>query len=82
MRQLKRNLGEESMHKGASMVVINVLTHGNKDGHLSAVDGGHGWYIQDLVGTLTDVEALRGKPKIFFFNACRGGKVAFMSLIH
>ncbi len=74
MRRIRNKvLGNEEKHTGSSMVVVNVLTHGGRGGHLSSAENGHGFFIPDLVGTLTDVKALHGKPKIFFFNACRGG---------
>ncbi len=67
-------LGKEENHEGASMVVVNILSHGGGGGHVCATDKKHGLHVPDLVGTLTDVKALYGKPKIFFFNACRGGR--------
>ncbi len=81
MRQIRKELGEDSTHEGASMVVINVITHGGRDGHLCSAGKGHGLHIPDLIGTLTDVEALRGKPKIFFFNSCRGGEAIYSSTV-
>ncbi len=75
MRRIRNKvLGNEKNHEGASMVVVNILTHGGRGGHLCSADQGHGYHVPDLVGTLTDVKALHGKPKIFFFNACRGGE--------
>ncbi len=69
-------LRKESTYMGASMVVINVIAHGERGGHLCSTDQGIGWHIPDIIGTLTDVKSLHGKPKIFFFNACRGGEGA------
>ncbi len=82
MRKIRKELGEESTHEGASMVVINIITHGGRGGVLCSADQGHGLHIPDLIGTLTDVEALRGKPKIFFFNACRGGEDINLKLFY
>ncbi len=75
MRALEKWLGEEDTHKGMSMVAINIITHGTDDGLLrSAQYQGYGWHIPHVTGTLMDVKALRGKPKLFFANACRGCK--------
>ena len=76
MRRIQRLLSEEDYHKDASMVVVNILAHGDDQSVLASADGQFGFYIPNLVGTLMDVKALHGKPKIFFFNSCRGDCVA------
>ena len=74
MRQLRNWLAQSETHNGMSMVAVNIITHGSHDGWLRSADkGGAGLHVQDIVGTLTDVESLRGKPKLLFLNACRGG---------
>ncbi len=55
------------------MVAFNFLGHGTEHGVLKSADGlGNGLQIGDIVGTLTDVKSLVGKPKLLFLNACRG----------
>ncbi len=56
------------------MVLVAVICHGDSSGNLKSVDG-TGWQISDIVGTLNDVKTLARKPKVFFVNACRGGKI-------
>ncbi len=64
------------------MVAFNIVTHGSTDGWLRSVDKeGDGLHVNDIVGTLTDVETLQGKPKLLFLNACRGGKIFFSLLV-
>ncbi len=79
MRTIRRWLSKERTHQGMSMVAVHIITHGTKEGILRpAGDYGQGILLADLVGTLCDVQQLRGKPKLFFINACRGGKVSLM----
>ncbi len=54
------------------MVIVNVIAHGTDAGFLRSKDG-LGWHTDDIIGTLTDVDTLSGKPIIMFINACRGG---------
>ena len=74
MREFIKELGKEETHTGSSMCLVNILTHGGDNGHLCGVNKSPGFHIPFLVGTLSDVEALRGKPKVFFISACRGRK--------
>ena len=68
-------MARSQTHRDMSMVAFNIITHGSNDGWLRSADKeGVGLHVDDIVGTLTDVETLRGKPKILFLNACRGGK--------
>ncbi len=71
MRKLRTWLADEENHHGNSMVVMVVISHGNET-KLFSVDG-DGWEIKDLQGTLCDIEALMGCPKLLFLQACRGG---------
>ena len=43
-------------------------------GNLQDFRGGNTWQIEDLVGDLSVVESLDGKPKILIIQACRGGQ--------
>ena len=73
MRSIRKWLRQNEIHEGMSMVAVNILTHGSEDGWLRPVNNqGHGWYTPDIVGEMSDVETLFGKPKLFFINACRG----------
>ncbi len=73
MRMIRKWLRKEETHSGMSMFALCILTHGTEDGWLRPVhDAGHGWYLPDIIGTISDVKELSGKPKLFFINACRG----------
>ena len=75
MRSIRTWLAQESTHQGMSMMALHIITHGTKDGILRpGGNAGYGMLIQDLVGSVCDVNELKGKPKMFFINACRGGK--------
>ncbi len=76
MREVRNWLAKPETHKDTSMVAFNIVAHGSKDGWLRSADkeGEGGLHVHDVVGTLTDVKTLQGKPKLLFLNACRGGK--------
>ncbi len=75
MRSIRNWLAQTQTHEGMSMVAFNIITHGTRDGWLrSADDQGDGLHVHDIMGTLSDVESLQGKPKLLFVNACRGSK--------
>jgi len=56
------------------MFVMFVLSHG-VDGHVYALNG-EKISIQEIVNFFEgdNCKALRGKPKLFFVQACQGGK--------
>lgn len=55
--------------------VCVILSHGGLADLVYGVDGA-GVSVHDVTKTFNDEHCvgLRGKPKMFFFNACRGGK--------
>lgn len=63
----------EDTHEENNMFILTVIAHGNKEGHLKDTTGKKAWTIDELVEDVCDVKSLRGKPKIFFFQSCRGG---------
>ena len=74
MREIRDWLRSEETHRNSSMAVVNIIAHGTKEGFVRAAWDGHGWFLPDVIGTLSDVKELSGKPKLFFVNACRGCK--------
>ncbi len=83
MRWIRNWLSREENHTGSSMVAFNYVGHGTEHGILTSADGqGCGLQISDIVGTLTDVKCLVGKPKLLFLNACRGGKYKHFKAQH
>ena len=67
-------LEREETYEGYGVVAVNIIAHGDNHGHLRAMDSPIGWHLPDIVGAVSDVTALLGKPKLFFANACRGCK--------
>ena len=72
MRNLRTWIRNKDNHSGMSLFVLVVIAHGNVQGWLKSIDG-QGWNIDDIVGTLSDIETLIGMPKLVFINSCRGG---------
>jgi len=64
-----------SEHKTANMFVMFVLSHG-EDGHFYASNG-EKVLIQKIMDYFDgqNCPALREKPKLFFVQACQGGKL-------
>nr|XP_017512178.2 caspase-14-like isoform X1 [Manis javanica] len=60
-------------HRGpVSCALVALMAHGGPQGQLLAVDGQAVW-PEALVQELSGCRALRGCPKIFLLQACRGG---------
>ncbi|XP_073070723.1 caspase-14-like isoform X3 [Manis javanica] len=62
-------------HRGpVSCALVALMAHGGPQGQLLAVDGQAVW-PEALVQELSGCRALRGCPKIFLLQACRGGGI-------
>ncbi|KAK2509520.1 hypothetical protein MC885_004795 [Smutsia gigantea] len=60
-------------HRGpVSCALVALMAHGGPQGQLLAVDGQEVW-PEVLVQELSGCRALRGCPKVFLLQACRGG---------
>jgi len=69
---------KHSDHRTADMFVMCILSHG-EDGHFYALNGAK--ISIDRVVNYFDgkkCEALRGKPKLFFIQACQGGTFSLL----
>ena len=55
------------------MVLVHILAHGTRNGSLKSTDG-EGWHISDIIGTLSDVPTLVGKPKVLFISTFKERK--------
>lgn len=51
--------------------MVFILTHGHEKGKLAASDGE--FEVKDLYEPFLECSSLKGKPKLFFLQACRGG---------
>ena len=70
--EVLRELSFVQNHDDLSCLVIFVLTHGEKDGHLHAFDDT--FCINDIIQNIipTKCSGLAGKPKLVFVQACQG----------
>ena len=64
----------EDTHKDSNCFALTVICHGNDKGHLLDRNKKRAWITEDIVGDLSEVDNLRGKPKLFVVQACRGSK--------
>lgn len=74
MKDDAKNFAKDPAHDYSHSCIVVVLTHG-KLGSLDGVNG-KSVLIEDFVSCFhsNQAPALCGKPKIFIFQACRGGK--------
>ena len=74
MRRIKKFMMTEDTHKDSNCFALTVICHGNDRGHLLDRNKKRAWITEDIVGDLSEVDNLRGKPKLFVVQACRGSK--------
>lgn len=57
-------------------MVLAVLSHGTADNVICGVDGREIDVFEEIIPIFSPIKcsSLRGKPKMYIFNACRGGK--------
>lgn len=73
MAQFRKRL---DAHRGpVSCALVALMAHGGPQGQLLGADGQEG-QLEMLVQELSHCRALRGRPKIFLLQACRGGEQA------
>ena len=75
MTKLEESFLNNEIHKSANCFVMAIICHGNNKGQLKDVNKRKAWDIEELIGDLSKVEALAGKPKILIFQCCRGGNL-------
>ncbi|XP_077550771.1 caspase-3-like [Haemaphysalis longicornis] len=71
-RLLRQTAQDESQHKSDCLVVV-MMSHGS-DGWILGVDGQMIHVLNDVCEEFSNVncQALQGKPKLFFIQACQG----------
>ncbi len=70
MRTLRNWISDQKLHRDKSMVYVHILAHGTSSGFIKSTDG-NGIHINDLIGTLTDIPTLNGKPKLVFITTVK-----------
>ena len=73
MARLEDSIMKNEKHKNSNCFVMVIICHGNNRGQLKDVNKHKAWDIEDLIGDLSKVETLVGKPKIMILQCCRGG---------
>ena len=71
----------EETHRDSNCFSLTIICHGNDRGHLLDRNKKRAWITEDIVGDLSEVDNLRGKPKIFVVQACRGSKNLIYKLL-
>ena len=79
MTNLKKWIMKKKIHRDSNAFAVAIFCHGNRRGDLFDVHEVKGWDTEMFLEELSEVETLKGKPKIFVINACRGSKYFVMS---
>ena len=74
MRSLRNWIMDKDNHKHSNAFALTALCHGTRRGHLLDKYQNKAWDTELFVADLSDVETLKGKPKILVINSCRGSK--------
>ncbi len=62
-------------------VLLPEFQHFLADNMLCDAHGQRAWHTESIITEFSDVESLNGKPKLFFFEACRGSKKHFIFIL-
>ncbi|KAH7944013.1 hypothetical protein HPB52_014301 [Rhipicephalus sanguineus] len=73
MKKLLSEAAQSKEQEGADCLVVILMSHGNQD-TIQGVDGEELHLINSVYAQFNDEKcpALKGKPKLFFIQACRG----------
>lgn len=74
LKEIKEFITEESTQtEHGDCFILFALSHGRK-GQVFGMDGEPLDIDNDIIRPFEECMALKGKPKIFFFQACQGGE--------
>ena len=73
---MKNKIIEESArdHSQADAFILFIMTHG-ENGFVFGIDGSKVSIDDEIAGILGECLTLRNKPKLLFFQACRGMRI-------
>ena len=74
MAVLEDEIRSNEKHENSNCFALAIICHGNNKGRLLDVEKRYAWDTEQLIGDLSRVDTLVGKPKILIFQCCRGGK--------
>jgi len=73
IRTYIRKMSKEIDYSDSGCILIFIMSHGNED-KIFGTDGEE-VYLSSFIDPFTTVKSLKDKPKLFFFNACRGDEM-------
>ena len=75
LRTCIRKISREVDYANICSVLIFIMSHGKEDDKIFCTDGEE-LYLNEFVEPFRSADSLKGKPKSFFLNACRGNMMA------
>ena len=73
LRTCIRKMSQEIDYTDSGCILIFIMSHGRED-KIFGTDGEE-VYLSSFIDRFKTVRSLKDKPKLFFFNACRGDKM-------
>ena len=70
MEKLQEWILSENNHSDSNSFFLTALCHGNDKGHVTDRNRKEMWDTEGLMGDLSEVESLTGKPKILIIQTC------------
>ena len=73
MWKIRSKFTRDEEHAQSNCFLMIVMCHGTKKGKLLDVNERDAFDIDQLIEEVSATRGLNGKPKLFFFDTCRGG---------
>ena len=73
MWKIRSQFTQEDQHSRCNCFFMAIMCHGTRKGKLLDVSEREAFDIDQLIEEIAATKTLNGKPKIFVFDACRGG---------